>query len=122
VPLADQSQDLQLSLMALKVRNLTLTHRESGLMINMMRFSNNLTTRLQVVVLAKEAIVAQPLLRTLNIIIRITISIPSIKANKEILILWEEIRGTIISTIILTTTIQAKAGAAVVDLITRCNI
>jgi hypothetical protein len=122
VPLADPFQDLQHSQMELKVRNLTLTHRESGLMINMMRFSNNLTTRLQVVVLAKEAIVAQPLLRTLNIIIRITILIPSIKTNKEILILWEEIRGTIISTIILTTTIQAKAGAAVVDLITRCNI
>ena len=69
-------------------------------------------------VLAKEAIPLQPLLKTISIIN--IISIPSMaKENKEILVLSEEIKGTIISTIILTTIIQ---GAAVVDLITRCNI
>ena len=69
-------------------------------------------------VLAKEAIPRQPPLKAISIII--IISIPSMaRGNKEILVLTEELKGTIISTIILTTIIQ---GAAVVDLITRCNI
>jgi hypothetical protein len=121
-----QFQDPKPNRMALKVPNRMQTLRGSGLTINTMRFSNNLITRRPVGVLAREEgeTLSPPpqQLPHLRIITQIIISIPSMVARANKAISWVVVVvETIISTTILTTTIQVKVVVGA-DLITRCNI